>query len=148
MVEFYSDGTINNSTWRFQMFRKRCTNLNSTADRTSRQIQRNNKCPRRSLEGSPAKERIEDHFSIRRFKCEWKRRERSISYFSQSHQYSNHACKETSSAAKGLQIKAKLKAQLNAINSMVLMQRWVMGKDRNTTRGTAEKKVQLVHLAL
>ena len=48
---------------------------------------------------------------------------------------------------KSKSIKAKLKEELNAINSIVI-QRWVMGKDRNTTRGTAEKKVRLVHLAL
>ena len=64
-------------------------------------------------------------------------------FYNPSHQYSNHACKETSSAAKGLQIKAKLKAQLNAINSMVLMQRWVIGKDRNKTRKTAKKRCHL-----
>ena len=36
-------------------------------------------------------------------------------FYNISHQYSNHACKETSSASKGLQIKAKLKQELNAI---------------------------------
>ena len=143
----------------FKCLKKRCTNLNFTAYRTSRQTQRNNKCPRRSLEGSPAKERKKElnenwrPFFHQKIQV-WVKKTLELFhifiiyptsifhflfyFYNPSHQYSNHACKETSSAAKGLQIKAKVKPELNAINSMV-MQRWAMGKDRNKTRRTAKK---------
>ena len=43
---------------------------------------------------------------------------------------------------KSKSVKAKLKEELNAINSIVI-QRWVIGKDRNKTRRTAKKRCHL-----